>query len=106
MGSPPTPTPPTASSSTAIAPAAPTSPSDAQRLLVEKAAGQIYMAVEEDQKIHFNGIDDDPVKMWLKLGAVHHSKRPGTRFNAYDDFFSGRRVMSLYRLSLGELMKE
>jgi hypothetical protein len=49
------------------------------------------MAVEEDQKIHFNGIDDDPVTMWLKLEAVHHSKRPGTRFNAYNDFFSIRK---------------
>ncbi|EGN91315.1 hypothetical protein SERLA73DRAFT_80703, partial [Serpula lacrymans var. lacrymans S7.3] len=41
--------------------------------------------------IHLDGIIDDPVKIWEKLAIVHVSKKPGTRFNAYDDFFSIRK---------------
>ncbi|KDR65192.1 hypothetical protein GALMADRAFT_23159, partial [Galerina marginata CBS 339.88] len=57
----------------------------------DKASGQIYLMVEPDQRIHFNGITDDPVKMWEALKAVHLQKRPGNRFNAYDDLFSIRK---------------
>jgi len=57
----------------------------------EKVAGIIYAMVEHDQKVHFSGIDDDPVKMWAKLAEVHMQKKPGTRFNAYDDLFSIRK---------------
>ncbi|EGN91310.1 hypothetical protein SERLA73DRAFT_19158, partial [Serpula lacrymans var. lacrymans S7.3] len=42
-------------------------------------------------RIHLDGIIDDPVKIWEKLAIVHVSKKPGTRFNAYDDFFSIRK---------------
>jgi hypothetical protein len=47
--------------------------------------------VEENQKIHFATISDDPVKMWAALAAVHLQKRPGAHFNAYDDLFSIRK---------------
>ena len=57
----------------------------------EKAAGNIYLMVEPDQKIHFKGIKDKPVEMWKALETVHLQKRPGTRFNAYDDLFSIRK---------------
>jgi hypothetical protein len=44
--------------------------------------------VEQEQRVHFSGIQDDPVKMWQALEAVHHQKKPGMHFNAYDDLFS------------------
>jgi hypothetical protein len=43
--------------------------------------------VEENQKIHFVMILDDPVKMWAALAAVHLQKRSGACFNAYDNLF-------------------
>jgi hypothetical protein len=49
---------------------------DAWYLKSDKAAGYIYLAVDENP--------DDPVKMWAALAAVHLQKRPGARFNAYD----------------------
>jgi hypothetical protein len=64
---------------------------DAWYLKSDKAAGYIYLAVDENQKIHFAMISDDPVKMWAALAAVHLQKRPGARFNAYDDLFSIRK---------------
>ena len=54
----------------------------------EKAAGEIYLLVENDQKVHFRGHEEDPIKMW-ELG--HLSKKPGARFNAYDDLFNIRK---------------
>jgi len=53
----------------------------------DKAAGWLYMMVEPDQRMHFNGISDDPKAMWEALTKVHLQKRPGNRFNAYDDLF-------------------
>jgi hypothetical protein len=47
--------------------------------------------VEDHQKSHFNGIDNDPIKMWNALETVHMQKKPGTRFNAYDNLFSIRK---------------
>ena len=44
--------------------------------------------VENDQRIHFCGFDKDPVAMWKSLENAHLSKKPGARFNAYDDLFS------------------
>ncbi|KAF8813568.1 hypothetical protein BYT27DRAFT_7219966 [Phlegmacium glaucopus] len=73
-------------------------PTDAQLLAVEtwetksdKAAGWLFLMVEDDQKVHFNEIRGDPVAMWTALQAVHMQKRPGHRFNAYDDLFSIRK---------------
>ncbi|EGN91405.1 hypothetical protein SERLA73DRAFT_80536, partial [Serpula lacrymans var. lacrymans S7.3] len=66
----------------------------------EKCPGTDTEAIEKwelraekaaEQCIHFDGIIDDPVKIWEKLAIVHVSKKPGTRFNAYDDFFSIRK---------------
>ena len=58
----------------------------------EKAAGMIFLMVEQDQEVHFNGEKDDPVKMWKALEDAHKQKRPGTRFNAYDSLFSIRKA--------------
>lgn len=55
---------------------------------VEKAAGEIYLAVESDQRIHFNGKEDDPKAMWDALQKAHLHQKPGARFNAYDELFS------------------
>ncbi len=64
---------------------------DAWNLKSDKAAGYIFLAVEDNQKVHFANISDNPVKMWDALAAVHLQKRPGARFNAYDDLFSIRK---------------
>ena len=56
---------------------------------LEKAAGVIYTMVEDDQKVHFSGIDDDPIKMWEKAKEVHMQQKPGTCFNAYNDVILG-----------------
>lgn len=37
----------------------------------EEAAGIIFLVVEQDQRIHLTGIEDDPVQMWKKLEDVH-----------------------------------
>ena len=57
----------------------------------EKAAGEIYLMVENDQRVHFRGHEEDPIKMWELLEAAHLSKKPGARFNAYDDLFNIRK---------------
>ena len=54
----------------------------------ERAAGEIFLLVENDQRVYFRGFEEDPVKMWKLLGDAHLSKKPGARFNAYDDLFS------------------
>jgi hypothetical protein len=41
--------------------------------------------VENDQRVHFRGKEDDPIEMWKLLEAAHLSKKPGAHFNAYDD---------------------
>ena len=67
----------------------------------EKAAGEIYLLVESDQRVHFRGHEDDPIKMWQLLEAAHLSKKPGARFNAYDDLFSIRKQDSESLVDLG-----
>ena len=64
---------------------------EAWQVKSDKAAGIMYLMVEPMQRVHFRGIKDDAVKMWGALEAVHMQKRPGTRFNAYDDLFSIRK---------------
>ena len=64
---------------------------EAWQVKADKAAGIMYLMVEPMQRVHFRGIKDDAVKMWKALEAVHMQKRPGTRFNAYDDLFSIRK---------------
>ena len=54
----------------------------------KRIADEIYLLVEKDQRVHFQGFNEDPIAMWKMLEAAHLSKKPGTRFNAYDDLFS------------------
>ena len=43
----------------------------------ERAAGEIYLLVETDQRVHFRGHEEDPIKMWELLEAAHLCKKPG-----------------------------
>src|SRR3981189_656743 len=61
------------------------------KMRAPKAAGALFLAVEHEQRVHLGGIETDPIKIWSKLETVHLNKRPGTRFNAYDDLFSIRK---------------
>ena len=56
------------------------------------AAGWIYLMVSDEQTVHLEGKEDDPVAMWKALEAVHLQQKPGARFNAYDDLFSIRKT--------------
>ena len=58
----------------------------------EKAAGELYLLVSDEQKVHFTGISDNPSEMWKKLESIHLQNRPGARFNAYDVLFSIRKA--------------
>ena len=60
---------------------------EAWQLKADKAAGIMWLMVDNTQRVHFRGIKDDPLKMWGALKEVHMQKRPGTLFNAYDDLF-------------------
>ena len=53
----------------------------------QKAAGELFLSVEPDQKSHFHGILSDPILIWTTLRDAHMSKKPGARFNAYDSLF-------------------
>ena len=57
----------------------------------QKAAGELYLAVEQDQKSHFHGIFSDPILIWMTLCDVHMSKKPSAQFNTYDNLFSIRK---------------
>ena len=67
----------------------------------ERAAGEIYLLVENDQRVHFRGKEDDPIEMWRLLEAAHLSKKPGARFNAYNDLFLIRKQDSDSFMELG-----
>src|SRR3984957_15340035 len=56
-----------------------------------KASGEIWLAIEDDQKVHVKDGKGDPTAMWVKLESVHVQKRPGACFNAYDSLFSIRK---------------
>jgi hypothetical protein len=56
------------------------------------AAGWIYLMVSDEQTVHLEGKEDDPVAIWKALEAVHLQQKPGARFNAYDDLFSIRKT--------------
>ena len=53
-----------------------------------KAAGELYLAVQGDQRTHLSGIEDNPVAIWTKLESVHLQKHSGSRFLSDDTFFS------------------
>src|SRR6266487_2437815 len=57
-----------------------------------KASGEIWLAVEDSQKVHIKEVKGDPAVMWAKLEGVHLQKKPGTRFNAYEVLFSIRKA--------------
>ena len=58
----------------------------------DRAAGEIYLAVAPEQRVHFGGSEDDPVKMWKALESAHVKHRPGARFNAYNSLFGIRKA--------------
>jgi len=64
---------------------------EAYQIKADKAAGIMWLMVEQAQRVHFRGIKNDAVKMWRVLEGVHMQKQPGTCFNAYDDLFSIRK---------------
>jgi hypothetical protein len=67
---------------------------------LDKAAGWLFLMVEQEQRVHFQGIQDSPVKMWEALEAVHRQKKAGMRFNAYDELFSIRKLEIFYHETL------
>src|SRR3954470_4795326 len=50
-----------------------------------------YLLVDQAQRAHIEGIEDDPVAIWAKLASIHVQKKLGARFNAYDVLFSIRK---------------
>ena len=58
----------------------------------DRAAGELYLAVAPEQRAHFGGSEDDPVKMWKALESAHVKRRPGARFNAYNSLFGIRKT--------------
>ncbi|EPQ49878.1 hypothetical protein GLOTRDRAFT_134505 [Gloeophyllum trabeum ATCC 11539] len=45
-----------------------------------RAAGEIWLALEDGQKVHVKEVKMDPLKMWEKLREVHVQQKPGARF--------------------------
>ena len=58
----------------------------------DRAAGELYLAVAPEQRAHFGGSEDNPVKMWKALESAHVKRRPGARFNAYNSLFGIRKA--------------
>ena len=56
-----------------------------------KACGEIWLAIEDSQKVHVKEVKSDPAEIWKRLEGVHLQKKPGTRFNAYDALFNIRK---------------
>ena len=71
-----------------------------------KAAGELFLAIEVEQRTHLAGIEDDPVAIWTKLESVHLQQRPGARFNAYDDLFNIRKKEDESLVALGTRINE
>jgi hypothetical protein len=53
-----------------------------QRLKRMLGISDLPFLVENDQRVHFRGKEDDPIEMWKLLEAAHLSKKPGAHFNA------------------------
>ncbi|KAL4242471.1 hypothetical protein ABKN59_012087 [Abortiporus biennis] len=53
-----------------------------------KAAGELFLNLSTNQRTHVQGLDNNPVTMWVKLESVHLQKHPSACFNAWDAFFS------------------
>ena len=73
----------------------------------ERAAGEIYLIIEIDKRVHFRGSEEDPVKMWKLLEEAHLSKKPGTRFMPMTICFqSESRMMKLWSIWGLELKRQ
>ncbi|GJE95983.1 hypothetical protein PsYK624_121760 [Phanerochaete sordida] len=57
----------------------------------DSAAGELFLGLEDAQKVHVQSLDDSPQLMWQKLQRVHQQKKPGARFLAYDNLFALRK---------------
>jgi hypothetical protein len=57
----------------------------------DKAAGWIWLMLDQDQKTLVDGCKDDPCAMWTTLESTYRQNKAGSRFNAYDDLFSIRK---------------
>ncbi|KAJ3531360.1 hypothetical protein NMY22_g8184 [Coprinellus aureogranulatus] len=80
--------------------AVPTSAGDDSKLLElqdawdaksDKAAGWIWLMLEQDQKTLVDGCKDDPSTMWSMLQTTYRQQKAGSRFNAYDDLLAIRK---------------
>ena len=60
---------------------------------VDKGTGEIYLAIEDDQKHHLGGVLDDPKKMWELLQQGNQSKKPWMHFNTHNDLLSTNKKM-------------
>ena len=56
----------------------------------ERAGGEIFLMLEEDEKPLVRHLQDSPQALWDKLKERHVVIKPNARFNAYDSFFSLR----------------
>ncbi|KAG2107643.1 uncharacterized protein F5147DRAFT_802110 [Suillus discolor] len=57
----------------------------------DKAAGELFLHCSADQRLHFEDVQDNPVKIWTTLESTHVQQLPATRFNAWDNFFTIRK---------------
>ncbi|KAF9242397.1 hypothetical protein BU15DRAFT_44056, partial [Melanogaster broomeanus] len=57
----------------------------------DKAAGELMLNLEPDQRVHIRAHQDDPTAAWTALASLYVQQKPGTRFLAYDEFFSIRK---------------
>ena len=54
----------------------------------------LTLGVEQSQRIIFQNVSDNPIKIWTSLEVAHVQRHPGTRFNAHNYFFSIRKKES------------
>ena len=57
----------------------------------DKAAGEIMLNIEADQRVHIRSTQDNPVAAWKALASIYLQRKPGARFAAYDEFFGIRK---------------
>src|SRR5271156_4607481 len=56
-----------------------------------KASGEIWLAIDDSQKVHVKDLKGNPQEMWKKLEGIHVQRKPGTHFNAYESLLSIRK---------------
>jgi len=57
----------------------------------DRAAGEIYLWLDEGNKTHIDAIRDDPAVMWTKLKEIHSKSAPNAHFNSLSDLFNIRK---------------